>query len=249
MLKEERFHTILKRLEKDGKCTYETFASILTVSVDTVRRDIDLLYRNGLLTKVRGGAILRSKDPMSFQERTSVATDAKDIIGRKAQRFIQDGLTIFMDGSTTVDAITHHFPLDISLRVITNHPDLTSMVKKYKNIELIILGGTYHADTATTAGVDTCADAAKYIADVYFMGNCAVDSKLGTSAVFRADAEVKQTMIKSSKKIIALADQSKLGRTETFKVADMDKIDVLITDVASNDTKLEDFRNLGLQLV
>lgn len=249
MLKEERFHTILKRLEKDGKGTYETFATILAVSVDTVRRDIDLLYRNGLLTKVRGGAILRSKDPMSFQDRTSVATDAKDIIGRKAQRFIKDGLTIFMDGSTTVDAITHYFPLDISLRVITNHPDLTSMVTKYKNIELIILGGTYHADTATTTGVDTCADATKYIADVYFMGNCAVDSKLGTSAVFRADAEVKQAMIKSSKKIIALADQSKLGRTEAFKVADMEKIDVLITDLAGNDTKLEDFRNLGLQLV
>lgn len=81
------------------------------------------------------------------------------------------------------------------------------------------------------------------------MGNCAVDSKLGTSAVFRADAEVKQAMIKSSKKIIALADQSKLGRTEAFKVADLEKIDVLITDLASNDIQLEGFRNSGLQLV
>lgn len=249
MLKEERFNTILKKLKKDGKGTYETFSSLLAVSVDTVRRDIDFLYRSGLLIKVRGGAILQSKDPLSFQERTSVATNAKDIIGRKAQKFIKDGLTLFMDGSTTVDAITHHFPLDISLKVITNHPNLTSIVTKYKNIELIILGGTYHADTAITTGVDTCVDATKYIADIYFMGNCAIDSKLGTSAVFREDAEVKQAMIKSSKKIIALADHSKLGRTEAYKVAGIEAIDVLITDLASSDIKLEDFRNLGLKLV
>jgi|SRR5690606_3717035 len=249
MLKEERFNKILKKLENDGKGTYETFATLLSVSADTVRRDIDYLCRNGLLTKVRGGAISLSKDPMSFQERTSIATDAKDIIGRKAQKFIKNGLTIFMDGSTTVDAVAHHFPLDVSLRVITNHPNLISIVTKYKNIELIILGGTYHSDTATTTGVDTCIDATKYIADIYFMGNCAVDSKLGTSAVFRTDAEVKQSMIKSSKKIIALAGQNKLGRTEAFKVVGMETIDVLITDLASDDVKLDDFRNLGLQLV
>ena len=186
---------------------------------------------------------------MSFQERTSVATDAKDIIGRKAQKFIKNGLTIFMDGSTTVDAIAHYFPLDVRLTVITNHPNLGSITAKYKNIELIMLEGTYHPATATTTGANTCMDATKYIADAYFMGNCAIDSQLGTSAVFSTDAVVKQAMIKASKKIIALADQSKLGHTATFKVADIQTIDVLITDLPSDDIKLKDFRNLGLQLV
>src|SRR5690606_28524383 len=130
MLKEERFNKILKKLENDGKGTYETFATLLSVSADTVRRDIDYLCRNGLLTKVRGGAISLSKDQMSFQERTSIATDAKDIIGRKAQKFSKNGLTTCVDGSTTADAVAHHSPLDVSLRAITNRPNWISLVTK-----------------------------------------------------------------------------------------------------------------------
>lgn len=249
MLKEERFNIILKSLEKDGKGSYETLASLLAVSEDTVRRDIDFLYRNGLLTKVRGGAMVRSKDPLSFQERTSFATEAKDVIGLKAQSFIKNGLTIFMDGSTTVDAVAKHFPLDISLKVVTNHPRLASILTKFKHIELILLGGLYHPETETTMGADTCMDATKYIADIYFMGNCAIDSKLGSSATFKVDADVKKAMIKSSKKVIALADQNKLRRTETYKVIDVSGIDVLITDLPSDDSQLDEFRSQGLRLV
>jgi DeoR/GlpR family transcriptional regulator of sugar metabolism len=249
MLKEERFEIILKELERGKMVTYETFASLLFVSEDTARRDIDYLYRNGLLSKARGGAMLRKKDPLSFQDRTTLATDAKNIIGLKAQKFIGEGMTVFMDGGTTTRAVASHFPIDLSLRVVTNNTEIIPVLSQFSNIELIILGGVYHKETATTTGVDTCLDAARYIADIYFMGNCAMDCELGSSASFQTDAEIKRTMIKTSKKVIALTDQNKLRRTEPFKVAALEKIDILITNLSSNDKELDDFRNLGLQLL
>lgn len=70
MLKEERFNHILTVIKKKGKANYESLASDLNVSEDTVRRDIESLHNNGLLLKVRGGAISLSKNPLSFQDRT-----------------------------------------------------------------------------------------------------------------------------------------------------------------------------------
>lgn len=249
MVKEERFEIILKELKRNKTVTYETFADIIPVSEDTIRRDIDYLYRNGLISKVRGGAMLRSKDPLSFKDRSTYSKNEKSVIALKAQKFVQNGMTIFMDGGTTVCAVASHFPVNISLRIITNNIQLIPIIAQFKNIELIILGGTYHQDTGTLLGVETCTEAGNYFADIYFMGTCAVDHKLGISAVFKADAEVKKVMALSTKKIVALADQNKLRRTETFKVASIDSINVLITDLASDNEELNDFRNLDLQLL
>jgi len=249
MLKEERFEIILNELEKKKIVTYDTFSSLISVSEDTIRRDIDYLYRNGLLSKVRGGAMLRTRDPLSFQDRTFFATDAKNIIGLKAQKIIKNGMTIFMDGGTTVCSIASHFPIDITLRVITNNPALISTLTRFKNVELIVLGGAYHQETATTSGADTCMEVAKYIADVYFMGTCAIDYELGASATFKTDAEVKRTMIKSSKKVVSLADENKFRRTEAFKICLIEEIDVIITNLSGNDKELIPYHSKNIQIL
>lgn len=249
MLREERFDVILKELEKESNVSYETFASLLEVSEDTVRRDIDYLYRNGLLTKVRGGAMLRSKNPLSFSDRVNTASREKDTIALKAQQFVRDGMTIFLDGGTTICKMAGYFPADINLRIITNNPTLIPVLAEMPNIELVILGGKYYADIAITVGVNTCIEAGNYIADVYFMGTCALDYQQGASTVYESDAEVKRAMIKASRKVIILADQSKLCQTETFKAAGIDQIDILITDLRSDDVELNDFRGIGLQIV
>ncbi|WP_334126393.1 DeoR/GlpR family DNA-binding transcription regulator [Empedobacter brevis] len=249
MVKEERFNIILKQLEKKNNISYETFASLLDVSEDTVRRDIDYLYRNGLLTKVRGGAMLRSKNPLSFSERIHTDTKEKDVIALKAQQFIRNGMTLFLDGGTTVCQMANYFPADIFLRIITNNPALIPIVSKMPNIELILLGGKYHTDTAITTGVNTCLEINNYLADAYFMGTCALDYLLGASSTYENDAEIKRAMIKSSKKIVVLADENKLRQTEPFKVAEIDQIDILITNLQSNDNELNDFRGIGIQIV
>ena len=97
MLKEERFNHILKVIKKRGKVIYETLSEDLNISEDTVRRDIESLHNNGLLLKVRGGAISISKNPLSFQDRTRyLAEKKKKLIAlkgatadqRRAKRFL-----------------------------------------------------------------------------------------------------------------------------------------------------------------
>ncbi|CAL1517260.1 DeoR/GlpR family DNA-binding transcription regulator [Chitinophaga sp. MM2321] len=249
MLKEERFDHILGLLKQDGKVTYEFLASDLKVSEDTIRRDIEILHSNGLLSKVRGGAIPRSGNPLNFQDRSDYLSAGKEIIALKALQFIKNGQTLFMDGGTTVCAIAAYFLPDISIRVVTNNQALIPILTKYKQVEMIVLGGTYDRNTETTTGVRTCEEVKKHVADLYLMGTCAVERKFGITAALQQDGEVKQAMLHASMKTIALSNSEKLGSTDHFKVCGIEDIDALITDLPSDDSRLDTYRNLGVKLI
>lgn len=249
MLKEERFEIILRELNSRAKVKFEELALLLGVSEDTIRRDIDVLYRNGLLSKTRGGAMLREKDPLTFHGRQSFLTREKDIIALKAQQLLKDGMTVFVDGGTTVWAMISGMPIERRIRIITNNLSVVPIVEKFKQVELVLLGGNYEPDLAITSGMTTCAEAAKYIADLFIMGTCAVDPQLGVSAVSAADGETKKVMLQCAKRTVALAAQNKLYQTEHFRVCDLDALSALITDLDANDPALDPFRKSGLQMM
>jgi len=249
MLKEERFSYILSTLKKKGKAAFDSLSKELKVSEDTVRRDIDLLHNNGLLIKVRGGAISQSKNPLSFQDRTEYLSEEKNIVGLKAQQFVKNGQTIFMDGGTTICAIAQNLPVNSNFRLITNNLALVPIISKYKNIELIILGGFYDRKTEINVGGQACSEVSKYVADLYFMGTCAVQKDFGITAAFQSDGEIKQLMLKNAVKTFALGNRAKLNLTEHYKVCELTDLDGLITDLSADHSELDQFRDLGLLLI
>jgi DeoR/GlpR family transcriptional regulator of sugar metabolism len=249
MLKEERFNHILKVIKKKGKVFYETLSEDLDISEDTARRDIESLHNNGLLLKVRGGAISISKNPLSFQDRTLYLPEEKELIALKAQQLIKKGQTIFMDGGSTICAIATHLPSNSSFRLITNNMALVPIISKFRDIELIILGGIHDREAAINTGGQTCNEVKQYIASLYFMGTCAIEKNFGISAVFQNDGEVKQSMLRNAKKTFALVNNSNLNTTEHYKVCDIKDIGGMITDLATDDSKLDDFRHLGIRLI
>lgn len=249
MIKEERHTHILGLIGKRGKVNFESLAKTLKVSEDTVRRDIDSLHNNGLLVKVRGGAIALSKNPLSFQDRSHLLSGEKNVIALKAQQLIKDGQTIFMDGGSTICAVASRLPANMRLRLVTNNMALVPILSKYKHVDLILLGGIYDRGTAVTTGGQTCAEAAKYLADLYFMGTCALHPELGISAVFQPDGEVKQCMLRNAAKTFALGNHTNLNSVEYYKICPLTDVAGLITDLPANASQLDGFRNLGIRLL
>jgi len=249
MVKEERFKHILKIVRKKGKVDYESLSADLNVSEDTIRRDVESLHHNGLVLRVRGGAIAPSRNPLSFEDRTKFLAEEKNTIAVKAQPLIQDGQTIFMDGGSTICAVASHLPANSSFRLVTNNMALVPIISRYRHIELILLGGNYDRETATNTGVQTCSEAARYIADLYLMGTCALQKDFGITAVFQADGEVKRSMLKNAVKTYALGNYAIFNSMAHFKVCELNEISGLITELATDDRKLDEFRNLGLRLM
>ena len=249
MLKEERFSHILTLIKKKGKADYESLAGELDVSEDTIRRDIESLHNNGLLLKVRGGAISLLKNPLSFQDRTQYQLEEKNIIALKTLPLIKEGQTVFMDGGSTICAVASHLPANAKFRLITNNMALVPVISTFKHIELIVLGGTYDREAAANTGGQTCSEAAKYIADLYLMGTCALQKDFGISAVFQPDGEVKQQMLKNAAKTYALANNAKLNVTGYYKVCELNEIKGLVTDLPADDPRLDYFRGMGIRLI
>jgi DeoR/GlpR family transcriptional regulator of sugar metabolism len=249
MLKEERFDHILKTLKSRRKILYETIAKDLKISEDTVRRDIDLLNKRGLLVKVRGGAISTASNPLSFQDRKALHVKGKDIIALKAQQLVKKARNIFMDGGTTMLALASGFPVDSKMRVITNNVALVSVLANFANIEIVVLGGAYNRVTRTNVGVLTCQEAANYQADLYLMGICSIDSRAGVTAAVAEDGEVKKAFMKSSLKTVVLCNREKLETTDFFKVCDIGAIDTLVTDLKSDDKLLDPYRKVDLEIL
>jgi len=249
MLKEERFNHILALINKKGKANYESLSEQLQVSEDTIRRDIESLDHNGLLLKVRGGAIAVSKNPLSFRDRTRSQPEEKNIIALKTLPLIRSGQTVFMDSGSTICAVGSHLPANSKFRLVTNNMALVPVISAFRHIELVVLGGMYDRETAANTGGQTVGEAANYIADLYLMGTCALQKDFGISAVFQSDGEVKQQMLKNSAKTYALADNAKLNATEHYKVCELKKIKGLITDLPADDPRLDDFRDLGIRLI
>jgi len=249
MLKEERFTHILTALKRKGKVNLESLSSALNVSEDTVRRDLDSLHNNGLLVKVRGGAISLFQNPLSFQDRTQFLSEEKNVVGLKAQQLIKDGKTIFMDGGSTICALASHLPRTARFRLVTNNMALVPILSNYKHIELILLGGLYDRETAVNTGGQTSIEAGKYNADLYLMGTCAIHPNFGISAVFQADGEVKQSMLKNAAKTYALGNHTNLNCTAYYKVCALKDISGLITDLSPDDPQLDEFRKLRMRLI
>ena len=249
MLKEERFEIILKELRAANQVTFEALAKCLGVSEDTVRRDIELLNKSGLLVKVRGGAISPAKNPLSFHDREGIFTEGKNAIALKAVQLLKNVRTVFMDGGTTIQVLASALPKDAAFRVITNNVALIPILNTYKGIEIIVLGGHYNRITQTNVSQQTCAEAGMYQADIYMMGVCAVHSEVGITAAVLEDGEVKKALMRSSRKTVVLSNFEKLETTDFFKVCGLDDVDTLITDLQSDDKRLDAFRHFDIEIL
>lgn len=232
MLKEERFDYILKKLKSDHKVLHTELSNDLQVSEDTVRRDLETLAQNGLLIKVRGGAIPHSPHPYAFNERIAIHEDDKKAIAGKALSFLHDGQTVIIDGGTSTYALVKLFPPSLRLTVITPSVPIAMQLMEHPGVEVILTGGRIFKSSQVTAGLDTIRMLEKVRADICFMGVCSLHTEVGVTGPDMEEAAVKNVMVQSANRVISLVTSDKMGTAEPYKVCDITEMDTIITDAA-----------------
>src|SRR5690242_19137811 len=126
MLTQQRKKLLLDRLAKDGRIIAKDVSRELTLSEDTIRRDLRELAAEGLLQRVHGGALPASPTIANLAARRSMATEEKQRLGRKAATLISRNQRVFIDGGTTHIELIRALPLDLGLTVITHSPTIAS---------------------------------------------------------------------------------------------------------------------------
>lgn len=249
MKKEERQKTILEYLSKEHRVTSVELSEYLSVSEDTIRRDLKELSDQGLLKAVRGGAVAPSPIPLHYRKREKHDLENKKIIAQKAIPYLKDGQVVFIDGGTTSLALVASFPYDLKLTVITNSFPVAVLVEDLPNIELIFAGGRMCKTSFTTAGMESLDFFRNFRADICILGICSIHHERGLTGILYDDSQIKKNMIQNSDFIIALSSSEKIDTAETYFVSSIKDIDVLVTNIAPDDEILKPYKQKGLTVL
>lgn len=232
MWSEERHHRILTMLTTQGRIETDNVAETLNVSRETVRRDLLKLEAEGKVRRVHGGAIpaeISAEKP--FETRRQVKAAEKKRIAKAAARLLQPGECCFIDAGTTTAAFALELAGLAGIAVITNSLDVAGAMRSGQpDADVILLGGQLGADVPATYGEITIADIARFRPDAAVISPVGLHPEHGATDYFLPEAEVAKAMIRNARRLIMLADRSKLGEVSRVQICPIAAIDVLVVD-------------------
>ena len=238
----DRQKKILDITEENGEITYtELSVEFPDVSSMTLRRDIQLLETEGYVLRTRGGAVSLKMlsehrqipgEENEYALRVREKINEKKLIAEKALPFIKKGCSIYLDAGSTIMSLAKLLP-DERFTIITNATNIAQELVSRNNIQVIMLGGTLNRNTLSVSGPTAVQTISKINIELAFMSSSAftLDSGFTVSNVY--EAELKQKVISKAKKSIMMMDTSKIGKDLMFTLANLDDIDVLVTEADS----------------
>jgi DeoR/GlpR family transcriptional regulator of sugar metabolism len=215
------------------------------VSEDTIRRDLRALEERGLARKIHGGALHRMASVVPYEVRRVQDPHVKERIGRRAAEMVNEGDSVIIDHGSTTMCMAKALSVP-RLRVVTNSLDIARVISEKPNYELILLGGRWDGTHQEIVGPTAIHQIGQYHVDGVFIGMTALSRREGITDLSEADAELKRAMLETGKKVMGLADSSKVGRVAFCRVAPLDSLDVLITDDHADEAE---FEGLKLEVV
>lgn len=227
----ERQQAILQ-LVREGSADVTALADRFDVTPETVRRDLTVLERAGLVRRVHGGAM--PVEVLSFEPalaaRSAMLGAEKERIAKAALAEVPASGSIVLDAGSTTARLAEVLPTDRELTVVTNAPPIATLLCSRPNISLYLVGGRVRA--LTVAAVDSWAlrDLAEISADVAFIGTNGFSVERGLTTVDPAEAATKSAMLAAARRVVVLADSTKYGNDHFARFGDLDAVDVLVSD-------------------
>jgi DeoR family transcriptional regulator, fructose operon transcriptional repressor len=234
MYAEERQQAIAELVMSKGRASVTDLAQAYDVTTETVRRDLAVLDRAGLVRRVHGGAVpVRALHGIEAGviERESTRADAKEAIARAAAEFLPiSGGSVLLDAGTTTARVATHLPADRELTVVTNSVPIAARLAAVPSVSLQLLGGRVRGLTQAAVGEHVLRVLDTLRVDVAFIGTNGITVRHGLSTPDSEEAAVKRAMVECAAYVVVVADSSKVGREDFISFAGIDRVDVLITD-------------------
>ena len=253
MYAEERQQAIADLVAQRGRLSVNALAAEYAVTTETVRRDLSVLERAGVLRRVHGGAVpaaaltaLEAK----VGDRDLAHADEKDRIAKKAVGLLPStGGSVLLDAGTTTARLALLLPRDLHLTVVTNAVPIAARLAGSPGVNLHLLPGRVRSTTHAAVGEDTVEALSRLRVDVAFIGTNGLSVDHGLSTPDHTEAAAKRAIVASAHKVVVLVDSSKIGREHTVRFAELVDVDVVVTDSGADPADLAELRSHGLDVV
>lgn len=247
MLKKERQEFILHQLNLHNKILCADLSNKMGVSDDTIRRDLQELAQHDKLIKVHGGALSKSFHT-AFDREMVYNLEDKHIIAQKTAALVQSGMYILTSGGTSILEFAKSLDPNLNATFFTCSLNAAIEFAHHPSIEVVMIGDKVSKDSMLTTGASAVQTIESIQADLCILGINSLDTQFGLSENDWEVVQIKKAMIKASKKTICIGISEKLNSQQKIKVANLDEIDILITELDPNDPALLPFKHKGLTI-
>lgn len=250
MKAKDRQQLIAEMISREGRASVEDLAARLSVSPETIRRDLTSLDDAGAVKKVHGGATrLGIRKEGSFSERVEENAAAKKLIADKLFDIVADGATIMIDAGSTTLACAEVMAVTKSLTVVTNSVRVATLFSERGRHEVLLLGGRFVADNAETLGEMTIRQLRDFHADYALLSPAAIDGEVGMTDANFGEASVARAMTEQADQLIVVADQSKFEKRAAHLVSGLEGIDVLVCDAPPQGPLLQRLQSCNVSVL
>ena len=260
MTRYERWNALLDLVAAHGHLNVAGAAQALGVSEATIRRDLDQLAEQRMLTRTRGGAISSSQLTYDLPLLYKTARNApeKQLIGQAAAALITPGSTVALNGGTTTLEVARALvsrgePRDGqsggAITVVTNALSIAGELAVRPQVKLVVTGGVARSESHELIGPLATYVLNDLTFDWAILGVDGLDAVAGSTAHHEGEASTNRLMTQRAQRVAIVADSSKLGRRAFARVCGIDEIDVVVTDAVADTPAAAALADKGVQVI
>ena len=241
---------ILEALAEGGSVGVAEIAAKLGVSTASIRRDLQLLEKQRLLSRTHGGAVanstayelpLRYRSGRHREEKRRIAAAA---VGRVTGDVASVGLT----GGTTTTEVARRLADRKGLTVVTNALNIAAELALRPDLKLIVTGGAARSQSYELVGPLAEATLEGMNLDLAIVGVDGVTVDGGLTTYHDIEAHTNLVLIQRARRVIVVADGSKIGRLALSRICDVSSVDELITDASAPEPELHRLADAGIAI-
>lgn len=251
MLAAERRFKIIRLVQKQKVVTTKELAKLFNTSGMTIRRDLEKLSQDGLLLKTHGGVVANEMATLgpSFAEKEITYLEEKRRIGLVAGEMIERGDIIALNAGTSTFQVAKNIKKNMDLTVITNAINIGMELAKRDDIKLILTGGTLRERSFALVGTLAEKALSSVRVNKVFLGVNGVAVEHGITTADLLEASIDKVMIEIAKKVIVVADHSKIGNVSLAPIVPLSDIDKVITDSGISKADRETLEKSGVEVI
>lgn len=222
---------IVQMAKDNGRVLVDDLAAHFQVTPQTIRKDLNDLCDQRLLSRVHGGALFPSGiENLEYEARRKIAADEKDAIGQAAARIIPDNASLFVNIGTTTEAVSKALLDHKGLMVITNNINVANRMRVYPSMEVVIAGGVVRGSDGGIVGEAAVDFIKQFKVDYAVIGASAIDHDGALLDFDFREVKVAQAIIANARHVILVSDSTKFERTAPVRIAHLSQMDSFITD-------------------
>lgn len=248
LIPEQRRELIVKELRRESVLSYHQLTALLGVSHMTIRRDIAALEAAGRVLATPGGAKIASRisaEP-SRLEKAEQDVAEKAAMALEAASLVRDGMTVFLDAGTTMQAMRPHLDGLTDLTVVSNDLAVIGSFLDHPTVELIALGGRVEKANQSTVGRLAALTLRELSIDISFLSSSSWDLQRGATTPAESKVELKKTALAVASESVLVAGSSKYGSFGRYRIFGVDELDLVISDTGLAPAAATAIRDLGV---